>query len=125
MPGSVPEIVAVVSSCSLSTHLYHRRLLMRCGIVWLSLVLWSTPAAAFEFTTVARPAPMRRPGANGVEYANTSAKEEYGDAPWVTRNGNIPLVFIVKDANEDAMCFDYLRLYRDVGAARTLIDADE
>lgn len=67
---------------------------------------------------------VRRADVFRTDYANTSAKEEYGDAPWVTRNGNIPLVFVVKDANEDNMCFTYLRLYRNVGAVRELVAED-
>lgn len=59
-----------------------------------------------------------RPSAS---YWNDGAKEQFGDAAWIARHGFIPMVFVIKDANENTMCLEYLRLYRRVGGARTLL----
>ncbi|MBI4089985.1 MAG: PHP domain-containing protein, partial [Candidatus Kerfeldbacteria bacterium] len=56
-----------------------------------------------------------------VNYWNDGAKEQFGDAAWIARQGFIPMVFVIKDANENTMCLEYLRLYRRVGGTRTLL----
>lgn len=100
-------------------------LFLLVGFVLASSAAVQPSVLPFTVESVRFGHPSGRIGVFRVDYANTSAKEEYGDAPWVTRNGSLPLIFVVKDAGENVMCFDYLRLYRDVGAARTLIAADE
>ncbi|MBI5467241.1 MAG: T9SS type A sorting domain-containing protein [Candidatus Kerfeldbacteria bacterium] len=93
----------------------------------LLLMLFTNPLTeprSFTVETIDHASPVMRAMPYGLNYANTSAKEEYGDAPWVTRNGQIPMVFVVKDANDNEMCFTYLRLYRNVGASRTLLAED-
>lgn len=60
-----------------------------------------------------------------TSYWNDGAKEQFADAAWIVRHGFIPMVFVVKDANEVCMVFDYLKLYRRVGGTRTLLYADE
>ncbi len=100
---------------------------MRYALVVLGLLLAlpaSSQARTFTVESIHHSGTVSKGVMNGIDYANGSAKEEYGDAPWVTRNGNIPLIFVVKDADESNMCFSYLRLYRNVGAARTLIAED-
>ncbi|MBI3115372.1 MAG: hypothetical protein HYZ09_02685 [Candidatus Kerfeldbacteria bacterium] len=60
-----------------------------------------------------------------IEYENTFAKEQGGDMPYRTQDGTIRATFYVKDANEAALSFDYLRLYETTGGGRSLIAADE
>ncbi len=84
-----------------------------------------TASGRFRWLSVTRPQGDRRAFPLSVEYWNDGAKEQFGDAAWIARHGLMPIIFVVKDANEVCMVFDYLRLYRHVGAARTLLWSDE
>lgn len=60
----------------------------------------------------------RRAQPLGAQYWNTAAKELFGDAPWITRSGVFPVVFVVKDASQNPICNLTVSVYQHVGPAR-------
>lgn len=90
----------------------------------LTMLLVTIPtglAMAMEFRTLG----FNRPKTTTPfqpDYWNTGAKEIFGDASWIARNGVFPVVFMVKDASQNPVCNMVVKTYRRIGGSRFLIE---
>lgn len=99
---------------------------MRCFLLALGLLL-AVPAAAqmqsFTIDSIPHTSLRTEVGLLGIESANTPGKDQFGDAPWVTRDDTMFVQLTLKDndGSGNSMCFEYARLNRRIGASRTLV----
>lgn len=101
-----------------------RHLFLLVCLLFVPVVHAATVPPPFESQERNSPATIKGSATTlGIESANTPGKDQIGDGPWVTRDGNMFMQMVLKDNDGfgNSMCFEYLRLNRRVGASRTMV----